>query len=560
MEKVMKKFFMCLVLCLLFVFAGCGSNSEDSIYGDDTDSTDSQNNDENADTDKTDSDNTDSDKTDSDNPDTDNPDTDNPDTDNPDTDNPDTDNPDTDNPDTDNPDTDNPDTDNPDTDNPDTDNPDTDNPDTDNPDTDNPDTDNPDTDNPDTDNPDTGSEIECTGFSLDAATFMPYYENVYIGFVENGILGNASFDDLIEVDFQEGIAEGSYTSSNYNCTACTIVSQDYSTDSETETMYFQKNGTIVVSEYDPETLEMSAEISAELFEVTVGTDGYLHLKENGACITIETGIVKAEDTSDHAIKNCAGITECRKGCNDEDEECLANCFSDISAIARTQYNNLFSICNDAHECNGNYYCLWENCVEEEEICGMRGDTENYNIPYGEVEINGTFTYLHDQGETEILYSHALEAAFVTGTFGNNNTPIVDSTGQLLSYAKIAPFKDVPTETNITLVQTYKKEEGKSFGPTVHLVTTIKEPGEYTLGLGDWTTEARIFISNTDSEGEKICDHAFGVGTINITAISWTPGATTISVNGTAKLYSYKASPHYGGDISGTEWVACDPKN
>ena len=389
---------------------------------------------------------------------------------------------------------------------------------------------------------------------------MPYYEGTYIGFVTDGVLGDASFDDLIEIDFRNGVATGSYNSTNYDCTACTIVAQDNNSGSETETMYFQKNGTIVVSEYDPETLEMSAEISVELSEVTIGTDGYLHLKENGACITIETGIVKAEESSDHAIKTCAGITECKKGCNDEDEACIENCFSDISAVARTQYNNLFSTCNNAHNCEGNYYCLWENCVEEEEVCGMRGDTENYNIPYGEVTINGTFTYLHAEGETEILYSHALEAAFVEGTFGNNNTPVVDSEGQLLSYAKIAPFKDVPEEKNITLVQTYKKEEGKSFGPTVHIVTTLHETGTYKLGLSDWEEEARLFISNTDSEGEKICDHAFGVGTINITAISWTPGETTISVNGTAKLYSYKASPHYGGDISGTEWVACEPKN
>ena len=400
----------------------------------------------------------------------------------------------------------------------------------------------------------TEPEIECTGISLDASTFIPYYENVYIGFVENGILGDASSDDLIQIEFDE-VAVNSYTSTNYNCTACTIVAQDNNT--EDEKIYFQKNGTIVVSEYDPETMEMSAEISATLVAVTINNNYFT--PDETDCITIETGVVRAEESSDHAIKTCAGITECKKGC-DENEACIENCFSDISAVARTQYLNLFSTCNEAHNCENNYYCLWENCAEEEEICGMRGDTENYNIPYGEVTINGTFTYLHAEGETEILYSHALEAAFVEGTFGNNNTPVVDSEGQLLSYAKIAPFKDVPEEKNITLVQTYKKEEGKSFGPTVHIVTTLHETGTYKLGLSDWEEEARLFISNTDSEGEKICDHAFGVGTINITAISWTPGETTISVNGTAKLYSYKASPHYGGDISGTKWVACEPKN
>ena len=535
----MKKLCLIFILCSLFVFAGCGSDSKND---ESNDSADSQNDENSVDADTSDSENS-ADKTDSDNPD-----------------NSDTDKTDSDNPDTDNPDTDNPDTDNPDTDNPDTDNPDTDNPDTDNPDTDNPDTDNPDTDNPDTDNPDTGSEeIECTGISLDASTFMPYYENVYIGFVTDDILGDSSLPDMIEIDFFGGIAVNTYTSNNFNCTgtACLFVTPDYET--EDTTLYFQKNGTINVSEYDPETLEMSAEISATLVEVVV-TDNGLTLKENGGCITIETGVVRAEETSDHAIKTCAGITECKKGC-DENEDCIENCFSDISAVARTQYLDLFSTCNEEHNCDNNYYCLWENCAEEEEICGMRGDTENYNIPYGEVTINGTFTYLHAEGETDILYSHALEAAFVEGTFGNNNTPIIDQddSAALLSYAKIAPFKDVPEEKNITLVQTYKKVDGKSFGPTVHIVTTLREPGAYKLGLSDWEEEARLFVSDTDSAGEKICDHAFGVGTLNITAISWTPGETTISVNGTAKLYSYKASPHYGGDISGTKWVACEPK-
>ena len=250
--------------------------------------------------------------------------------------------------------------------------------------------------------------------------------------------------------------------------------------------------------------------------------------------------------------------DCFDTCPENDNDCKSECFSNSTAAARTQYVDL-QRCDMAHNCEGNYYCYWENCLEEEEICGMKADTENYNIPYGEVEINGTFNYLHAEDTTEISYSHAIEGAFVTGTFGNNNTPIVDPSGQLLSYAKIAPFKDVPEERNITLIQTYKND-GNTHTPTVHFVTTVTEPGEYTLGLGDWTTEARIFISETDSTGERTCDHAFGVGNVTISAISWATGTTTISVNGTATLYSYKASPHYGGDISGTEWVACDPKN
>ena len=543
MEKLMKKFLMCLIVCSLFIFAGCG-NSEDPIY-DEGDSTDSQ--DENTvDTDNPDTD----DATDTNNPDSDNPDTDNPDTDNPDTDNLDTDNPDTDNPDTDNPDTDNPDTDNPDTDNPDTDNPDTDNPDTDNPDTDNPDTDNPDTDNPDTDDP----GIVCTGISLNASTFSPYYEGYYYGVVSGG---------LLTVEFYNNIAVASYDlstedNSDYaTCTECLLVIENYG--SANAKNFFQESGEIVVSAYDPDTFGMTATITAKLVETTIDGTGHSTPVENGACLEIETGVVSAEDHSGKT-ETCADIYSCFDTCAEDDTECPSNCYGNSTAIARSQYNAL-SNCGQEHNCNGSYYCFYENCLEQEEICGMKND-EEYDIPYGQVTINGTFTYLHAENEAIYINDNVLKVPFVTGTFGNGETkmnvidPTADQT-KIISYAKIAPFKDVPDEKNITLIQTYQ-ENGKT--PTVHFVTTVTQPGDYTLGLGEWTNEARIFISETNSEGERSCDHAFGVGNVTISAISWATGTTTISVSGTATLYSYKAAPHYGGDISGTEWVACEPKN
>ena len=549
----MKKLCLILIISALFVFAGCGNGTDDFYdYGDsqsdntDSDKTDSDNTDsDNTDSDKTDSDNTDSDKTDSDNTDSDNTDSDKTDSDNPDTDNPDTDNPDTDNPDTDNPDTDNPDTDNPDTDNPDTDNPDTDNPDTDNPDTDNPDTDNPDTDDP---------GIVCTGISLNASTFSPYYEGYYYGVVSGG---------LMTVEFYDNIAVASYdlsteANSNYaTCTECLLVIENYG--SENAKNFFQESGEIVVSAYDPDTFGMTATITATLVETTIDGNGNSTPVENGACLQIETGVVSAEDHSGKT-ETCADIYNCFDTCAEDDANCPSNCYGNSTAIARSQYNAL-SNCGEEHNCNGSYYCFYENCLEQEEICGMKND-EEYDIPYGQVTINGTFTYLHAESETSInITDHAIHGPFVTGTFGNGETkmnvidPTADQT-KIISYAKIAPFKDVPTEKNITLIQTYQ-EDGKT--PTVHFVTTVTEPGEYTLGLGEWTTEARIFVSETNSEGERSCDHAFGVGTVTISAISWDTGTTEISVSGTATLYSYKAAPHYGGDISGTEWVACEPK-
>ena len=340
----MKKVCLILIIFTLFVFAGCGSSND--LTDDQTNPTDEPTNSTDDPTNPTDepTNPTDEPTNPTDEPTDPTGDADDPQNDNDSTDpTGDADDPQNDNDSTDpTGDSDDPHNDDDSTDpNDDSDNPQNDNDSTDPTD----DADDPQND-ADADTDTTEPEIVCTGFSLDASTFKPYYEKTYIGFVTDGILGDESLPDLIEIDFFGGIAVNTYTSSNYNCTgtACMFVTQDYGTDGET--LYFQKEGTIVVSEYDPETLEMSAEISAELFEVTIGTDGYLHLKENGACITIETGIVKAEETSDHAIKTCAGITECKKGC-DEDEDCIENCFNDISAVARTQYLNLFSTCNNA---------------------------------------------------------------------------------------------------------------------------------------------------------------------------------------------------------------------
>ena len=367
---------------------------------------------------------------------------------------------------------------------------------------------------------------------------------------------------MIELDFFGDIAVNTYTSSNYNCTgtACMFVTQDYGT--EGETLYFQKNGTIDVSEYDPETFEMSATISSTLVEVTVGTDGYIHLKQNGACITIETGVVKAEEHSDKT-ETCADIYACFKTCGDNDPDCSDNCYADSTAVARTQYNDLEN-CGSENNCNGNFRCWYEHCLEQEEICGMKNDPD-YNIPYGQLTISGTFPYLHAEGENNIYYANTMSGAFVTGTYGNDGKNIVDTTGTPYSYARISHFK-APNEDelNLTLIQTYK-ESGKT--PQVHIVTTISKSGDYKFGLGEWESEARIFVSKTDSNGERLCDYAFGIGTVTL-SISGNPvdsigeiatgSATEITVSGDATLYSYKATPDYGGDITdGEHWIACE---
>ena len=296
---------------------------------------------------------------------------------------------------------------------------------------------------------------------------------------------------------------------------------------------------------------MNAVISAKLVEKAPN--------EGASCVKIVSGNIHAIDSGDK--ENCAEIMECMDECYETNSNCIGNCYINGNVTARQQYNDLVE-CDEANSCNGNYRCYYEHCLTQEETCGMVNDP-NYRIPYGEVTISGTFPYLFSKDETEFQLSpeYILDGTFATGTFGNDEdhlNNIVNQAGEPFSYARISTFKDAPDTDNITFVQTYKGTDITT--PTVHLVTTITEPGlDYTLGLGEWDTEARIFVKGTKSDGTP-CDHAFGVGTLKINDISWELGSTTISIEGSATLYSFKATPDYGGDVSDDEeWIACDPE-
>ena len=409
----------------------------------------------------------------------------------------------------------------------------------------------------DADSTDSDNPAGCTKIYLNPS-FYTYLNGQYLGQVMGGSLGDTSVFDLVILELNNIATTTSYDLSSDQ--AILTITQDYGESTQKE--YFQESGTITVNNYNSETFEMSAVISAKL------------ANEDGSCIEIVSATVKAVDNSGKT-ETCADIKKCMDECK-ENSTCAGECYIKSTPLARTQYNDLLE-CNEANSCNGNYRCWYEHCTEQEEICGMGVDS-NYAIPYGSVTINGSFPYLYgdpkpvtvdpetevatetelpeDETKITIDNDHVLMGAFATGAFGNNNTDIIADEEKVFYYAQISHFSDSLITNNITLVQTYQGSDKKT--PTVHLVTTATEPAELTLGLGKWTTEARIFVKGTKSDGTS-CDHAFGVGTVNISAIGWTVGATTITVTGEAELYSYRATPDYGGDISGDYWVACDPE-
>ena len=494
-------------------------------------------------------------------PDTDTNDTDNPDSDNPDSDNPDSDNPDSDNPDSDNPDSDNPDSDNPDSDNPDSDNPDSDNPDSDNPDSDNPDSDNPDTDptNPtDPTDPDDPVDPEgCTRISLNP-NFFAYTKGFYLGQVKNSVLGDASLYDLVIIELRENIENTEYNLENGNyatCKECLTITQDY--ESEEPKYYFQESGTIKISNYNSSNYGLKAVISAKLVEVTIDENGNSAPVEGGSCVRIVSQTANAMDNSGKT-ETCANIMKCMDSCSESNPDCPGYCYIQSTAVARTEYEDFFQ-CGYQENCGEDLHCYWEHCQEETKSCGINPDS-NYKMPYGEVEINGTFNYLHAKDSTEISSDQMLNGPFVTGTFGNNDKHLVDSTATIYSYAAIGNFEEDDSD-NLVLIQVTTKNGNKQ-NPVVEFVTTAKAPGEFTLGLGDWETGARIFVSDYDSNGNRSCYHAFGIGNITISAISsdWAVGATTITVSGNAELYSPKANLDYDMDDLALKFPACDPVN
>lgn len=545
----MKKLSLIFVIFALFLFVGC-DDVENKIDLPDTDISD----DDNPDADKTDTDNPDTDKTDTENPDsTDTSDsTDTADS----TDSTDTsDSTDSQNDD----DADSSDSTDDSSDSQNDDDADSSDSSDSSDSTDDSSDSQSDDDDSDTDTVDPEG---CTIIKLNP-NFYVHKKGFYVGQVTTA-LGDASLYDLLFIEFRRNNIENieydlsSEENSNYaNCKDCLILSQDY--ENAEPKYYFQESGTIKVSNYNSSNYGLKATISAKLVETRLDENYNSTPVENGACIRIVSKTVTATNETDN--ETCKNIMNCIQECND-DSNCTGNCYINSSAVAKTQYEEIFE-CGNQNNCEGDSYCYWEKCQEEMKTCGMNPDP-NYKMPYGQVTISGTFNYLHGKDETSLSDNHVLKTPFVTGTFGNNNTNIVDSSSgiETISYAAIGAFEDT-NKDNVMLIQS-KYKNGTVQNPVVEFVTTAEAPGDFKLWLGEWETGARIFISEYDSEGNRLCYHAFGMGNVTISAMSsdWVSGVsgeTTITVEGSAKLYSPKATLDYDMDDLATKFPACDPE-
>ena len=266
--------------------------------------------------------------------------------------------------------------------------------------------------------------------------------------------------------------------------------------------------------------------------------------------------------------DCANIMKCIDGCSDQ--TCAQNCYSSGTIDGKAQYDDLLN-CGDEKSCeNDNGYsfaCLWENCRDKYAVCGLAGDTANYKIPYGKANISGTFTYLHSTDEinnNEIYTNHIIQGGFISGSFGKTNASLANDSSYAL--AIFFPEETEGEETYPQYISLFQAENASPTTlPTIQMILQAPTTGSYTFGLGAISEEkVRMLVRNwDDSAGESgnyTCDHAFGYGTITISDISYELGETKISLSGQIDLYSYKAMPYYGGDISDSQYfIACEPK-
>jgi hypothetical protein len=261
----------------------------------------------------------------------------------------------------------------------------------------------------------------------------------------------------------------------------------------------------------------------------------------------DTGEPEPEEDPIPAPGDCVSIMDCMGECeldangNLVDSKCPENCYNNGTIDGKAQYQD-WQNCNESNNCEYYYDCLWEKCRNEEAVCGLAGDTVNYKIPYGKANISGTFTYLHSSDET-VYSNHTIENGFITGSFGRTNVNLIDTNATPFAFASLE------NESSSQYIMLTQQHNTSTTAPIIQMLVSATTNGTYVFGLGDFNVEkVRMFILDVENNSLN-CTHAFGYGAVTISNISYDLGETTISLNGDIDLYSLKAMPYYGGDIS-----------
>ena len=267
------------------------------------------------------------------------------------------------------------------------------------------------------------------------------------------------------------------------------------------------------------------------------------------------------DSENTDIETCADIFKCQDECPAGDQNCPTDCFYDGSTQAQNDFY-AWKNCKTEHNYDYNKIVQDEACKSAMIGCGVIGDM-TYDLPYGHAIVQTSIPYLYSytdrdsSGTLSVAYANST-TTFITGNFGNSGN-IVNPASQQGTYT----FAELTDTSDIDIIQSYKDDT--LFNPMAQMIidASVDTPGTYTVGL---SSSDKVTIIIMDVNGSQIsCYHAFGYGSVTISAISHITGTTTISIaESEINLYSFKNAPMYvndegGHDISSTTLVACQPK-
>ena len=245
---------------------------------------------------------------------------------------------------------------------------------------------------------------------------------------------------------------------------------------------------------------------------------------------------------------CEGIIACSKGCEEEDSECVGECYGKGDSDGQLNYR-LWRECFDK-ECaeDKTPECSAEKCAEFDELCNV-AEAFEYEViipaPYGHAEFEGDFSFIlgnaFPSSEKDVVMS-----SFATGSIASMQ---LASAGTMVSFVRTG-IDERDGEVVDIYQAPYDVSANKPGNPVV--ILRIKKDsavvGTHSAGVAD-DSEARFIVGDMDAQYRITCYHAFGIGSFKIdkAEIKNGPDGRIKLSAGKAELFSPHNIPELGGD-------------
>ena len=284
--------------------------------------------------------------------------------------------------------------------------------------------------------------------------------------------------------------------------------------------------------------------------------------------------------------NCLEIYNCMADCN-QDQNCMQTCFDNGSSDGKTKVNAMINCFNNhcANETTNEGFqaCAQENCSDEMMDCQKTEGDVTYKAPYGKVTLNfsvdqiASLEDLEEQKQQSEEYQKTgqqpenpnnvgyVMSAFAEGTYGNGSASVVPSGASIQVQA--AYYDQTQAGTRYTGVQVIQIPVINNAGvsPTIILNIPEENAGVGSLNIHLWTDIGQAELDVVDvnwNTGYANCYYAFGIGTVNVTAIGDIANNGELVFTGEVDLYNPKNFAEYG-DVTGNftqPLPVCDPVN